>query len=89
MLRYSSEFEFSMMEETHTLDLSETYTEELHELPSFIPGYRDDSRLDHYDEMEIFDMLQDAFLGNVYTSNYRLSPIEESFRSFINTNIYH
>ena len=89
MLRYTSEFEFSMMEETYTLDLSETYTEELHELPSFIRGFNDDSRQDDYDVMELFDMLQDAFLGNVYTSNYRLSPIEESFRSFININIYY
>lgn len=85
MLRYTTEFEFAMMEETYTLDLSESYTEELHELPSYICGYNDDTRLDHYDEMEILDMLQDTFLGSVRKSNYRLSPIEESFRSYLKT----
>ena len=85
MLRYTSEFEFSMMEETYTLDLSETYTEELHELPSFIRGFNDDSRQDDYDVMELFDMLQDVCLGSVCKSNYRISPIEESFRSYVNT----
>jgi len=89
MLRYSEKFEFTMIEETYTLDLSETDTEELHDLPAFICGYHDDTRLDHYDEMEILDMLQDTFLGSVCKSNYRLSPIEESFRSFINTRIYY